>query len=210
MSKPGCARLTETFLHNEKELLQLMAAGDESAFRRFFDHYAPSIFTFVECLTRSRPDTEEILQDAFMKIWSMRDKLADIEQPGHYCYVIARNLAMDRLRRFAREKKLLDRIREAAADGEDQNPEAAMISQDYRYRLNEVLQQLPLKQQEIFRMSRESGLSHQEISEQTGLSKSRINNILVTVLKHIKSRLRLPSDLPVILLSLGAAAHFFP
>ncbi|GEP94589.1 RNA polymerase sigma-70 factor [Chitinophaga cymbidii] len=182
-----------------------MAAGDEAAFRRFFDHYAPSIFTLVERLTRSRPDTEEILQDTFMKIWSMREKLADIGQPGHYCYVIARNMAMDRLRKFAREKTLQNSIREMFPQSHDHSAEAAMISRDYQLRLNEALQQLPPKQQEVYRMSRENGLSHEEISEQTGLSKSRINNILVAVLKHIKSRLGLPSGLTI----LGAMAHFF-
>lgn len=200
--------MPDTSLHNEKALLKLMAEGDETAFRSFFDHYAPSIFTMVECLTRSRPDTEEILQDTFMKIWSMREKLSEIERPGHYCYVIARNMAMDCLRKSAREKKLLDRVRETSAGSEDDSMEAAVILQDYQYRVNEALQQLPPRQQEIFRMSRENGWSHQEIAEQTGLSKSRINNILVAVLKHVKSHLGLQSDHLTLLLYISAAGHF--
>lgn len=187
-------------------LLEEMAAGDETAFRRFFDHYAPSIFTLVECLTRSRPDAEEILQDAFMKLWSMREKLPDIDRPGHYCYVVARNLAMDRLRKVARDRRLLDRIRESSA-GEDHSTEASLISQDYLLRLNKILERLPAKQQEIFRLSREIGLSHQEIAEKTGLSRSRINNILVSVLKHVKSSLGM--QISLLTTFLFSAAGFF-
>ena len=52
-------------MHNEKLLLREIAEGDLPAFRRFFDLYRDRLFIFVEQLTHSRADAEEIIQDTF-------------------------------------------------------------------------------------------------------------------------------------------------
>jgi RNA polymerase sigma-70 factor (ECF subfamily) len=182
-------------LHNEKELLQQIAEGNEIAFRCFFDHYTPLIFTFVERLTKSKADAEEIVQDTFMKIWTSRESLPFIDKPGHYCYVIARNKALDSMRKTARDQRLLDQLWLSFSGEEDNSLENELQSQEYYQLIDQALLQLPRQKQLVFNMSRREGLSHLEISQRLGLSKSRINNILVEVLKYIKSFLEQHSTL---------------
>lgn len=182
-------------LHNEKELLLQIAEGNETAFRCFFDHYTPLIFTFVERLTRSKADAEEIVQDTFMKIWTSRESLPFIDKPGHYCYVIARNKALDNMRKIARDQRLLDQLWLSFSGEEDNSLENELQSQEYYQLIDQALLRLPRQKQLVFNMSRREGLSHLEISQRLGLSKSRINNILVEVLKYIKSFLEQHSTL---------------
>lgn len=52
--------------------------------------------------------------------------------------------------------------------------------------INKVLQTLSLQKQEIFNMSRSQHMSHEEIAQTVGLSKSRVKNVIVEVLKHLK------------------------
>jgi len=173
-------------LHNEQELLYQIAQGDEAAFRVFFDHYTPQIFTFVERLTKSRADAEEIVQDTFLKIWTHRENLLAIEKPGHYCYVIARNKALDNMRKAARDQRLLDQVW-ANLSTTDNSLENELRSQEYYQLIDQALRHLPKQKQLVFQLSRMEGLSHLEISQRLGLSKSRVYNILVESLKHVKS-----------------------
>jgi RNA polymerase sigma-70 factor (family 1) len=179
--------LTVEPLHNEKELLYQIAQGNESAFRIFFDHYTPQIFTFVERLTKSRADAEEIVQDTFMKVWTNRETLPFIEKPGFYCYVIARNKVLDNMRKIARNQRLLDEIWLNLSTSPDNSFENALQLQEYNQLIDQALRRLPPQKQLVFQLSRQEGLSHLEISQRLGLSKSRVNNILVEALKHVKS-----------------------
>lgn len=182
-------------LHNEKDLLHQIARGDEAAFRCFFDHYTPLLFTFVERLTKSKADAEEIVQDTFMKIWTNRESLPFIDKPAHYCYVIARNKALDNIRKVARDQRLLDQVWNTIVTEADNSLENHLQSQEYYQLIDQALSQLPPQKQLVFNMSRQEGLNHLEISQRLGLSKSRVNNILVEALKHVKSFLEQHSHL---------------
>ncbi|HEU4553648.1 MAG TPA: RNA polymerase sigma-70 factor [Chitinophaga sp.] len=191
-------------LHNEKHLQQRIAQGDEAAFRIFFDHYTPLIFTFVERLTKSRADAEEIVQDTFMKIWANRESLPFIEKPAHYCYVIARNKALDSIRKAARDQRLLNHVWANIATAADNSLENELSAREYYQLVNQALSGLPRQKQLVFQMSRQQGLSHLEISQRLGLSKSRVNNILVEALKHVKSFLDQHSPLLALLFWISA------
>jgi RNA polymerase sigma factor (sigma-70 family) len=135
------------------------------------------------------------VQDTFMKIWTSRESLPFIDKPGHYCYVIARNKALDNMRKIARDERLLDRLWLSFSGEQDNSLENELQSKEYFQLIDQALLHLPRQKQLVFNMSRREGLSHVEISQKLGLSKSRINNILVEVLKYIKSFLEQHSTL---------------
>ncbi len=196
-------------LHNEQELLHRVAQGDESAFRAFFDHYTPQLFTFVEKLTKSKADAEEIVQDTFIKIWTHREMLPGIEKPGHYLYVIARNKALDNIRKAARDQRLLDQVWANISTAADNTLENELRSREYYQLIDQALRRLPEQKQRVFQLSRMEGLSHLEISQRLGLSKSRVNNILVESLKHVKSFLEQHTAIVAFFLWLGSRNRLF-
>src|SRR5690606_22562120 len=52
--------------------------------------------------------------------------------------------------------------------------------------LNKAIGNLSRQKQEIFILSRDRGLSHEEIASQIGLSKSRVKNIMVETLRYLR------------------------
>src|SRR5207245_3620933 len=67
--------------------------------------------------------------------------------------------------------------------------EEILQAQESRKLIHDAVSQLSLQRQTIFQLSREQGLSHEEIAAHLGLSKSRVKNIMVEILKHIKDYL---------------------
>jgi len=165
-----------------------IAAGDELAFRQLFDTYKELLFTFAEGMLKSSADAEEMVQECFTKIWVNRASLTTIDNPGHYLYTMVRNRALDHLRKVAREKKLIHQVW-IQLSAVDQSLEETQRYQEYKELIDQALSELPAQKQSVFRLSRERGYSHEEIAAQLHLSKSRVNNILVETLRHIKQYL---------------------
>jgi len=172
-------------LFTEKLLLKQISEGNEEAFRKVFNLYSGHIFTFVERFTHSAADAEEIVQDTFMILWKQRAQMAAVDHPRNYIYTVARNHTFQFLKLASRNQKMLDSIYA------NMSVHAPSIQDDLDAReceelINQSLAGLsPLKQQ-IFKLSRMEGYSHEKIAEITGLSKSRVKNIIVEILKYIR------------------------
>ena len=173
---------------NEKDLIRLLAQGYEPAFRQLFDRYNKRLFTFAAAMTKSAADAEEIVQDCFTRLWINRSSLREIDQPGSYLYKMVRNRTLDHIRKISREQKLIDQVWVNISQA-DYSLEHLLRTREYQQLIDQALDQLPEQKQTIYRLSREKEYSHEEIAAMTGLSKSRVNNILVETLKLIKAYL---------------------
>ncbi|KQR66921.1 RNA polymerase sigma factor [Pedobacter sp. Leaf176] len=169
----------------EKILLQKIAADDELAFKHVLELYKNNIYSFVVKFVYSKADAEEIVQDTFFTIWQKRDILPNIEHPRNYIYTVVRNKTYNYLNRVAKNKKLVAQLW-ANMQVESNNIEELSDLKDSEMLIQSGLRNLSQQKQQIFKMSREAGLSHEEIAEHTGLSKSRVKNIIVEILKYLR------------------------
>lgn len=176
-------------LYGEKLLLQKIADGSEQAFRKVFELYKSRVYTFVVHFTKSDADAEEIVQDTFLTIWQKRDDLLQIEHPRNYIYTVARHKTYDHLRKLARNEKLLRQHWESTQIHGNVTEEFLDVREHLHF-IHKALAQLSAQKQLIFKLSRFEGKGHLEIAATTGLSKSRVKNIIVEVNGHIKSYLK--------------------
>lgn len=174
--------------YTDRELLQQVASGDPIAFRQLFDLYKLRLYSFVLQMTHSQVDAEEIVQDVFTKLWEGRANLTGVEYPGKYIYTIARNTTLNHLTKLARDRRLLQQLWVNISQHE--NPtEELLQAQECGQLISKAISQLSPQRQTIFTLSREQGLSHEEIASRLGLSKSRVKNIIVEILKHVRDYL---------------------
>lgn len=172
-------------LATEQQLLQEIAIGNELAFKQLFDAYRVRVFSFILNFTHSRPDSEEIVQDTFLTLWQNRVSLNNVEHPRNYIYTIVRNKTMRYLSDIARDEKMI-KIVWANMQGEVNGTEEMLLLKESSGLIQQALSLLPEQKQRIFRMCRDEGMSHESIALETGLSKSRVKNIMVEVLKFIR------------------------
>lgn len=175
-------------LYTNRELLQRVATGDRLAFRQLFDLYKLRLYTFVYQLTSSKADAEEIVQDVFTKLWEVRASLAGVEYPVKYIFTIARNKSLNHLTKIARDRQLLQQLWVNISQF-DNTTEELLQAQESQKLIREAINQLSPQRQTIFELSREQGLTHEDIADRLGLSKSRVKNIIVEILKFVKDYL---------------------
>lgn len=85
------------------ELSSLIASvgeGDRTAFRALYDATAPKLLGLVVRIVRDRAIAEEVLQDAFLRVWQNASTYSPgAGQPMSWLISIARNRAIDLIRR---------------------------------------------------------------------------------------------------------------
>ncbi len=62
--------MPETIKYSEEELIMLLQSGDQSAFSYLYDNYAGALNTVIFKLISDQHLAEDILQEAFLKIWN--------------------------------------------------------------------------------------------------------------------------------------------
>ena len=175
--------------YEERRLLKEIAKGNERAFRTLYDAYFPQLSAFTFKLCKSGPATEEIVQDVFVKLWVNRQSLPQLESPEAYMFSMARNRTIDHLRRLIRETDLMEVLASELSSGSN-DIEERLDARELHRLIEEALFQLSDQKKIIFRLSKDKGLSHDQIAEIMKLSKSTVKNHLSETLRHIREHLR--------------------
>jgi RNA polymerase sigma-70 factor (ECF subfamily) len=187
--------------YTDRELLQQVAEGNEQAFQTLFKNHRGRLYHYILGIVKSKEIAEELVLDVFLKIWMGKEVVNSIENMDAFLFRVAYNKSIDFIRKAARSPKIIDIVWDNIQFAADRNPETQLIQQEYNNILREAIDLLPPKRKEIYRMSREEGLSHAEIAKELSIAKSTVANQIVDAQVFIKSFLLKNLDL-VILLSL--------
>ncbi len=170
---------------DKRELLALVAEGDENAFARLVREYGDTIFSQSLAFVKSVPQAEELTQDIFMKVWRNRGKLVQVDNFDNWLFILARNLIFDSFK-----VKVNSPLQFAAPEGIDLlSPDLVAEERDTYRLLLEGIAMLPEKRQQVFRMSRLEGMSHEQIADALGIHKVTVAQYIVKSLSFLKTYL---------------------
>lgn len=176
--------------YEERDLLRQVAEGNEIAFRRLYDYYKDPVYSFALGITRSVPIAKEIVQESFIKLWLHRDTLQHIQQFESWFFVICRNLCYDALRKLALDYK----IRLAHEKEVEQHVVTAdeiAINRENRELIHAAINQLPEQQRRVYMLSREAGLTYEEIAVELHISRNTVKEHLRRAVAAIKTYLEM-------------------
>lgn len=141
--------------------MKRIKAGDKSALREIYEAYAGYIYSVVVQVTINKEDAEDVTSEFFIKLW----KLADTYKSGNghraWIAVIARNMAIDLLRKNRREV-LTEDFSDAVTESPSEEVEGKVISD---MSLRAALDILKPSEREIVNMKIMGELTFQEIAD---------------------------------------------
>ncbi len=139
-----------------------------SDFRRIYDSMYGTLCLFVQRFTGDYAVGEDVVQEAFIALWSARGEIADQAHAHSFLYRVCRNRALDWLRH---EKVRNDFREQDAAMPESEEQFARFVIEEEIGRLLALTQaQLPEQCRRIFTLSVLHGMGNAEIAEQLGIS----------------------------------------
>jgi len=150
------------------ELIRRANAGDEAAFNDIVKKYQKKIYWHARRMTGNHLDADEVVQEVLIVIYNNLSKFRFQSSLYTWIYRITSTRTLNFLNR-SKIKKLLGIEESNAFDLSSNEDIIGNIEQKEKFaRLEELLQQLPAKQREIFIMRNFDNMSYKEISEITG------------------------------------------
>ncbi|SFF38509.1 RNA polymerase sigma-70 factor [Sunxiuqinia elliptica] len=173
---------------NQDRILKELAKSNKQALEELFNYYYPRLYNFSKSFLKLEDGIDDVLQEVFLKIWHNRAEIKRSESFNSYIFTITRNLLLNELRSRLNNQKLRDRILEASV-AEEFLSMGNVEYDELKEKVEEIINELPQKQREIFRMSRIEGLSHKEIAEKKSISTKTVEYHIGQSISMIKSRL---------------------
>eukprot|EP01041_Mallomonas_annulata_P016926 gene16926-35108_t len=143
--------------HPDSELMDLLdrvAAQDDSALKSLYDRTASQLFGLALRVVRNRDAAEDVLQEAFLTIWrSAGSYRASLSPPMAWMGLIVRSRALDALRKRTTDRAdLMNELDDAMAqtlEGDAPNPMDAADASEQAFALHHCLGKLDHKQREV-------------------------------------------------------------
>jgi RNA polymerase sigma-70 factor (family 1) len=172
-------------LYDIKELFNRLAKGNESAFEIVFELYKKRVFSVALKMLKSEIEAEEIVQEVFLSIWHAKARLDDINDPEAYLFTITYNTIYTHLKKASRNRQVLDAI--IFNLSEIQNTTGDTIAGNETGKLiKEAIERLSPQQRTVYELSKQDGLSYDQIAEQMNISRNTVRNHLAEAMKTIR------------------------
>ena len=181
----------------DAELLRAVARGDEAAFARVYDRYAPILLGLMLRILRSRPEAEDVLQEVFLQVWQQA-RAFDPARGRAFTWLatLARSRAIDRLRAVDSRERAAQR---SAEDGRPPAAESQSWAEEEAIRaeraeaVRAALAELPEEQRQVLLLAYLEGMSQSEIAaaknQPLGTVKTRTRTGLKRLSEALRSRL---------------------
>jgi len=181
--------LADIPLYDEAALVLQVAEGNENAFAELYRIYVPLLTPFIYGITKSEAMVDEMIQEAFLRLWVSRDKLYEIKNPRGWIFKITANICYTWLRRLIVERNIVQNM-EVQSVTDDITGEESVDVKILMKEIREAVNALPPGRKKIYRMSREQGMTIAEICASLGLSASTVKNTITKSLQTIRERLQ--------------------
>lgn len=175
---------------SDKALMSRAGEGCRESFQKLLERYWPRLVAFSAEIVGGRDEANDVVQEAFIRVWVNRDQWSPIGTVRAYLYRIARNLSLNAVR----DRRTRDQYSEQGGISllgrhHAQGPEEHFRGRRVREEVEQAVNALPERRREVFILSRYHLLSHREIAETLDISPQTVANQMSAALAYLREEL---------------------
>ena len=182
--------------NTDHHLLKRLSEDDRAAFEELFVSNYDMVYSAALVMLKSPEIAADIAQDIFLSLWENRQKAIVIGNIKGFLYNSVKFKVHKQLRRTKVEEAYTQylKYKESTALACSELDDLLTFNQ-LQASIQQGIAQLPPQQHRAFRLSREQGLSHDQIGEVLGVSKKTAKDYIVRSIaflrQHLAQHLRL-------------------
>lgn len=146
------------------------------------------LFRIAVSLLSNRQEAEDTLQDVYLKLWNMREKLQEYNSVEALAVTMTKNLCLDKLRSYRHRKQDDTEVENMHVKAGIPDPELQMELSESSISIHRLVQQLPEQQQLVMHLRDIEHYSYDEIETMTGLSRNSIRVNLSRARKKVRQQ----------------------
>jgi len=151
----------------DSELISAWKAGDEAAATELVKRHAGAVARYLSA-AGGREDVDDLVQEAFFRAFRRLESFRGTASFRTWVMTIGSNVLKDQRRRESRRPVLElephDIVDNAA------NPYSSTVTRDLESRLQQIVENLPAMQRDVFLLRAQQGTDYQEIADALGTS----------------------------------------
>lgn len=183
----GC--LENRFMKNtqfgDDELLIKLRDNDHSALTAIYNKYWKNLYQSSYRILQDHDKCEDAIQEVFVNLWEIRSKLFIKISLKSYLYASVRYEVLRQLRRKTITEDIVKFMDTLSTDSNQELLEYKELDQQ----INQIIDALPSRCQEVFKLSRLEHLSHKEIAEKLAISTKTVEYHISNALLFLRSNL---------------------
>ena len=147
-----------------------------------------TLYRFAFRFLSSKEEAEDAVQDVFLKLWKMRDKLSEYDNIQAFTMTVTRNHCLDRLR-----KKKMEYFDDTSMDDartSDMNLEDRMENMERFRIITDIISNLPENYRSVIQLRDIDGYEYEEIARKLNTDISNLRVILSRARKMVREKLK--------------------
>jgi RNA polymerase sigma-70 factor (ECF subfamily) len=172
----------------DEQLIQGLRDKSPEAFDAVYERLYRRLVLFAQNLVADPAEAKDIVSDAFVKFWTQQKTFTDLGHIEGFFYTTIKNSAIDYLRknktRIKVEGDLMKSSKLSENTIEHKYQEAEIIQ-----RLYERINELPERQQQVFKLTYLEGYSRAEVAQMLDISENTVRNTNAMAMKSLKMAL---------------------
>jgi RNA polymerase sigma-70 factor (ECF subfamily) len=183
MDAAGC--VTE---ESDRALMARLRDSDALALQKLMHRYWKRLVAHAREILGDKDAAADAAQRTFIALWQRRARWGATGSVSGLLFRIARNVALNERRaRRTRDHSDLTRVGDRASSA--CTPLQSLEAKELRAALDRALRRLPARRKQVYMLSREGELSHQEISALMGISPQTVANQMSSALTDLRRHL---------------------
>ena len=149
--------------------MRRMQKGDKTGLKEIYEAYISYIYAVIRGVVKNKENAEDLTAEFFIKLWNMADQYKAGSGHKTWMTVIARNMAIDFMRKAGREQ-LTEEVPEASA-ADAASGTVGSMENDVVGRMNfrDTVEKLPETERQIMTMKLAGQMTFKEIAEVLGI-----------------------------------------
>lgn len=180
---------------DDRLLFEKIRSGDTKAFEYAFRKYAPRLEAFARKYTVDSGEAEDMVQNAFLKLWERRELLESISLSS-FLFLLVKNNCLNYLKHCRVAETVEQRLPDAGMAEQlyvidfVSDPSALLQQKELSASIDRILDELPPKCRETFILSRLNGLKNREIAAQMNITEKVVEKHITRALKRFREGLK--------------------
>lgn len=166
----------------------------EQLFNELFREYEQPLYLFAFRMVKSEMTAKDIIQDVFLKLWLIRDKLSEIKSISSFLYKLTENKVIDYLRASASDQKKKHGLWCRVHQSNEQNVGIFVEAKEYHAIIQQAIEQLSPQRRAVYLLSQAEDKPRKEIASLLQISPHTVRNQLAKAIEHIVTYLKKNAD----------------